>query len=411
MPALRWRMPYFDSVDGYQVQVARDNRFTDLVESWETFESGTGSFFTLLFTTFRSLNAWQDNESYYWRVRLRHERYTSKATEYDYGPWSPPMRFKLSSYAITGAALTTGELPAALPVLQAANTNTQTVPTTPTFIWDRVEGVGSYQFQVHTAPDFSKPLINKTLHGTSHTPLEALADGVYYWRVAPRRSSKVVGQYTPVYSFEKRTLAPTPLSPIANELIHDYPTFVWEPVYIVSDTLRMAAPRYRVQVDDDPTFADPDVFETTATAFTPSLAAAFKRNKYNDGVWYWRVAIIEANGKAGAYSPRQTFLKEYQLPELLSPLPGDEILGTPLFTWAPIDGAAYYEVKIASTPTAIDSAKASRTENTRFVPATKLTGSTLYWRVQMFDANGIPGPTVDGIFSNNIIYLPVIQAK
>ncbi len=38
MPALRWRMPTYDSVDGYEVQIARDNKFTDLVETWEITE-------------------------------------------------------------------------------------------------------------------------------------------------------------------------------------------------------------------------------------------------------------------------------------------------------------------------------------------------------------------------------------
>ena len=39
MPTLRWRMPLFDSVDGYQVEVARDRQFTDIVETWETVEN------------------------------------------------------------------------------------------------------------------------------------------------------------------------------------------------------------------------------------------------------------------------------------------------------------------------------------------------------------------------------------
>ncbi|MFN3335794.1 MAG: hypothetical protein ACK47M_25120, partial [Caldilinea sp.] len=37
MPPLRWRMPAYGS-DGYQVQVARDIRFTDIVETWNTWE-------------------------------------------------------------------------------------------------------------------------------------------------------------------------------------------------------------------------------------------------------------------------------------------------------------------------------------------------------------------------------------
>ena len=75
MPAMRWRMPMFDSVDGYQVQVARDARFTQLVETWESYETQVWPFFALLPASFQSKNAYEDNESYYWRVRIRHERY------------------------------------------------------------------------------------------------------------------------------------------------------------------------------------------------------------------------------------------------------------------------------------------------------------------------------------------------
>ncbi|RIK28403.1 MAG: hypothetical protein DCC55_38720, partial [Chloroflexi bacterium] len=97
LPPMRWRTPYQVSVDGYQVQVARDTKFTDLVETWEISERSTSSFFPFLTSVFHSLNAYEDNESYYWRVRVRHERYTSLATQFDYGPWSPAMRIKLDS--------------------------------------------------------------------------------------------------------------------------------------------------------------------------------------------------------------------------------------------------------------------------------------------------------------------------
>ena len=48
LPTLRWRMPYFDSIDGYQLQVARDAKFTDLVETWEIYERDTHSYFAIL---------------------------------------------------------------------------------------------------------------------------------------------------------------------------------------------------------------------------------------------------------------------------------------------------------------------------------------------------------------------------
>src|SRR5690606_33293395 len=47
MPALRWRMPTFDSIDGYQVEIARDADFTTVVQSWETYESSTSSLYAV----------------------------------------------------------------------------------------------------------------------------------------------------------------------------------------------------------------------------------------------------------------------------------------------------------------------------------------------------------------------------
>ena len=59
MPAVRWRTPSFDSVDGYQVQVARDARFTELVKTWETYETLTWPYYPLLPASFQSKNAYR----------------------------------------------------------------------------------------------------------------------------------------------------------------------------------------------------------------------------------------------------------------------------------------------------------------------------------------------------------------
>jgi len=61
-----------------------------LVEMWELSEKSTSPFFPFLTTAFQPQKAYADNESYYWRVRLRHERYDARATKYDNGPWSRP---------------------------------------------------------------------------------------------------------------------------------------------------------------------------------------------------------------------------------------------------------------------------------------------------------------------------------
>jgi len=388
-------MPYFDSVDGYQVQVARDNRFTDLVETWETYESKTWPFFSLMPAAFHSLNAYEDNESYYWRVRIRHERYTSTASFFNYGPWSPAMRFKLASRQAGNPTISTGEL----------------ALTTPSFAWQRVETAAGYTLQVDDDANFSQPLINEKLDSVAYTPLKALPDGIYFWRVATRRSDRVLGQWTPTMTFTKRSLAPLPLAPIGGAVINTLPTFTWTPVLTATGTLHMAAPRYRLQVDNDPNFSSPDSFDTESSSFTPSKEYSPRLNKLADGNWYWRVAVIDAENHVGAYSTTQSFYKEYLRPVLVEPVQGQSYPQLPSLKWEPLDGAAYYEVRVANDENGVDRALPARTDNASFTPMTKLTPSNLYWRVQMFDDDGVPGPSVDGRLAENTepLYLPLIS--
>ena len=155
MPAMRWRVPTFDSVDGYEIQVARDARFSDVLEEWNTYESLSSPYFGLLPGTFQTTSAYEDNTSYYWRVRIRHEKFTITGA-YDRGPWSPPMRFRLSSREVSNPALSTSSV----------------AFMTPTFTWDRAEGAAGYAIQVDDDANFSSPLINEEVDGTSYTPRE-----------------------------------------------------------------------------------------------------------------------------------------------------------------------------------------------------------------------------------------------
>ncbi len=264
MPPLRWRTPIFDSIDGYQVEVARDAQFTDIVETWETYETRTSPFFELLPATFQSGNAFEDNESYYWHVRLRHERFDPiKPDFYDYGPWSPPFRFKLDSRRVANAKLSTA--PDAF--------------MTPSFEWDRVDGAAGYTIQIDDDANFSSPLVNQATDATSFTPDEkfgtqALIYGAqYFWRVAMRRSDQVVGHWTDAMTFAKTSLYPTPLVPLTGQTVTGQPTFQWTTILTPTVTPRLAVPRYRLQVDDDPNFGSPlvNVISESST-YTPPKA-------------------------------------------------------------------------------------------------------------------------------------------
>ena len=382
LPSLRWRMPYYDSNDGYQVQVARDAKFTQLVETWDVAESGEVPFYPFLSNIFQSLYAYEDNESFYWRVRTRHEKYNS--SQYDHGPWSPAMRFKLDSRLVGNPRLSTGVI---------AN-------TTPTFEWERVEGASAYKLQIDDDANFSSPLA-VTLNGTSYTPLEPLKDGTYYWRVAIMRSEDVIGRWTLTMSFVKQSLAPTPLAPINDTVVNAQPTFLWAAILTPTAEPRIATPLYRLQVDRDPNFGKPANFTTAATALTLPEDVSL-----TDGDWYWRVAAIDFKGNIGAYSPIQHFYKEYLVPQLLQPSQNSVVSGVTSFEWAPVPGAAYYGIEIDDDKL-FNSALKAETDNTKYTPIAALPAKEYYWRVRIFDNERNPGPFIEGRIQVQTVSLSV----
>lgn len=396
MQALRWRTPYFDSTDGYQVEIARDAQFTDKVETWETSESKTSFYFQLLPAVMQTLKAYSDNESYYWRVRIRHERFdAAHADFFDYGAWSPPMRFKLDSRRPGNPALSTGVL----------------AFMTPTFLWERVEGAAGYTIQIDNDANFSSPLFNVQTDATSYTPTEqgfgaTLIPGAqYYWRVAIRRADNVLGQWTPPMVFTKSSLAPALVAPENGAQIVGQPTLAWTPILTPTVTPRLATPRYHLQVDDDSNFGSPWINETTqATTYTPPLG-----KNLADGSWHWRVALVDAAGKDGPFSAPRSYTRSYALPTLTAPSPAVRNSYAPTLAWQPIDGAAYYKVEYATNDT-FQGSTSVLTDNTSYTPTAALKSARYYWRVQMYDDDGRAGPILRSEFLFGwAVNLPIVM--
>jgi PKD repeat protein len=386
MPLLRWRMPA-NGTDGYQVEIARDAQFTDGVETWNSYETSDTEFFTLIPTAFQSKNAYANNESYYWRVRTRHETYHEN--NYDFGPWSPVMRFKLDSRLIGNPRLSTGV----------------DVYMTPTFLWDRVEGASGYTIQIDDDSNFSSPLVNQATDATSFTPTDsggALAPGVqYYWRVVMRRSSSIIGHWSDGMVFTKASVAPIPFSlsgaVTTADVIHQQPTLRWTPVITPAGQPRLTAPQYRLQIADNPDFLSPKInLVTASTSFTP-----IKGQNLGDKVWHWRVALLDANGNIGPYSPTQSFTKQYPPPMIISSPDATIAERAPLFSWTPVDGAAYYRVEYANNGNYNQSTSVT-TDLPRYTPVKALPFNNYYWRVQIFDADNNPGPVDTGQFAYSV---------
>ena len=393
VPTFYWRTESYDSIDGYQVQVARDAEFTDVVETAEVYEKQMATPYSWLPAAFQSLNAYEDNESYYWRVRARHERYESDRTRFDYSPWSMPMRFTLDSQSVGNPSLSTSS---------EAN-------TTPTFSWERLEGVSGYTIQVDTSADFSRPVINTKVDGTSFTPSAALADDTYYWRVAMRRSDKVLARWTETMTFTKRAETPLLVSPIDGLLLDEQPTFVWDPIIMPSPDAKIATPRYQLQVSNSADFSGtgfnaPKALKTDSTSYTLS-----ERDSLADGTWYWRVAALDAKGQVGAYSPTESLIKQYPGPLLVTALGQSFAPGTINFAWEPVEGAANYELQYDDNQF-FDSPRRITTDNTQFSPIDNLMPGIYYWRVKMLDADRNEGTYSNGEINVtwNKIFLPML---
>jgi hypothetical protein len=149
----------------------------------------------------------------------------------------------------------------------------------------------------------------------------------------------------------------------------------------------LAAWKYRVQVSRDPTFSSLyDSTDTEQACWTPTKG-------YEDGTFYWRVAMLDGSLQLGDYSPAATVVKQYPLTDLVSPARGELVRRTITFAWTPVPGAASYKLEVSNTASFALLVESVTTNNTRYTPTRLYTGGrTYYWRVAMADRDKRQGP-------------------
>src|SRR5204863_3744439 len=102
--------------------------------------------------------------------------------------------------------------------------------------------------------------------------------------------------------FQKRSNPPTPLAPVGGAVMTTQPTFRW--------TAADGAREYRLQVAQDPSFANPiDDVVTDATAFTSSSTYPA------DSTLYWRVRANDERGIGLTWSNIETFTRQLPAPQ------------------------------------------------------------------------------------------------
>ncbi|HQE91179.1 MAG TPA: hypothetical protein PLH19_06445 [Anaerolineae bacterium] len=386
-PYLYAESPKTDLLGGYELEVARDPGFTSVVQSMQAKWKGCELYPDIFLYLYTTLNIYEDN-TLYWRYRIRH-----KLNDVYYNaPPSEPQVFTKS-----------GPTP--------GNLRTAGTYSTPKFIWDAVEGAANYQFESATNPEFSQNVLRKDVNHESYTPLEAYQAGTYYWRVRAENSLVLpyASDWSPVSTLIITLPQPSLVEPPIGGVIHSSPTFRWEASLLPGDTTTVGwtAAKYRLQVANNPNFSSPiENFVLDTITWTPAKT-------YADGDYYWRVAVVDANGKDGPFSGVYTFTKQYPAPTLISPLPGMEVsAGFPTFIWEPITttSVCHYRIEIAQNPQFSPLINSETTDNAIFTPLKTYTAKEYYWRVAMIDKSGSYGPWTDSVLIDAYpydIFLPL----
>jgi hypothetical protein len=365
---------------GAEFQIALDPQFLILVED-HIYTSNSRYVGTSAASVSNDLVG---DATYYWRVR---PRYLNAGVFY--GAWSEAFSFTRKGFT-------------------AQNLRVSTILTTPEFRWDRVEGASLYQLLISARADFDTLAVDITTPNTAFTPLEALTPGTYYWRVGVHRD----GFGSPTWSaIEQVSLnLPIPVGLTPNDTSQPFqtiPYLCWQPVIIYSaDNIPIASAwKYNLQVSQTADFQTlVDQTDTEMHCWTP-------KSWYPQGIYYWRVAMIDGSGHPGGYSSPSVFSIQYTTPSLLSPVEG-VIFQTPDFIWTAVPGSKVYRLDVSLSADYYPLFETTQTVNIQFTPIFAYTpGQMYYWRVTAFNNDGYHGAYISGqiTIGSPSIWLPMIR--
>lgn len=391
IPVVSWEYPADAISYGITMIAYLDPQFTTEVGKF-VLVSDTANY---AYNSYAWPKDFQGDNTYYWRVRP------------NYSPALYPPPKTMGAFSEGWRIERRGFIP--------ANLQESISFATPTFSWDLTEGAEVYNLVLDTDPGFSSPDIDITTSQNSYTPRTTLANGHYYWRVRVRRNGNIYNQWSPTKEFDLDLPVPgglTPNDPQGLQVLSTPPTFCWDPLIVTSsiggDPV-LTAYKYRIQVSrGDPTFSSIyDWKDVESNCWTPTKG-------YDEGKYYWRVAMFDGQGRQGDFSPAAIFTKQYPITTLVYPLSGPPLTKTPTFKWTVVTGAAAYRLEVSLSSTFYPIYDSVTTNAVEYTP-TKIYESpkTYYWRIAIIDADGKLGPFTNEtiIFDPNSyrLYLPLLH--
>jgi hypothetical protein len=293
----------------------------------------------------------------------------------------------------------------ATPKITAPKAGT-TVSSLPTLTWNPVKNAASYEVQIASDAGFNPALIDVTTSNLRYLNNKTLSNGAYFWRVRAIDAASASSKWSGVRKFTKKwnsvaaLLTPASLQAIA------YPSPV-----ILTWAAVPGASTYRVSIATGASGGGVDapggIISNGALAWSnggqpietsnTNLAVA---TALHPGTYYWQVVPVDPEGHLGSPSAIMSFAWIWAgttTPTVTDMVPGVEIYD-PLFSWAPIPGAASYQIEINPTAGFATGSKvfSGNTSATSFAPQHTLPNNTYYWRVRGVDPQGQAGPWNSG---------------
>jgi hypothetical protein len=286
-----------------------------------------------------------------------------------------------------------------------------TVQALPSFTWKAVKSADQYEFQLAADRRFGSIVLGtgrgKGSFRTRNTAAsidKTIPDGRYFWRVRAITAGGSASKWSSARTVTKAwSVAPRLEEPT------DAASVSWPSQPLV---LRWApvdhATNYLVWIATDPGLSNLVVGNaskppmTQGTVFAPKTALA-------QGTYYWAVTPLDAQGHRGTRSRTATFT--WNWPSGMTQLAVGDLDATaevfdPQVSWAPVPGAARYQVEVStakSFPSGSVVCCSDPTTGTSLSPAKVLANNTgsgvpgdpdqfgYWWRVRAVDPDGNAG--------------------
>jgi cytolysin (calcineurin-like family phosphatase) len=305
------------------------------------------------------------NGEWHWHVRARF-------ADGSWTDWSSVQAFIIDTVKPARSTLT---IPASGATLHESQ---------PVFQWDAVSDAASYHIQADRNTYFrSADLVEGYSNTTQFVSTVPLMDGKWHWRVQAIDAAGNVGAWSVVWNVlidAVPTPVPTLELPIAGDLTNDRtPTFDW------SDEAGVV--RYHILIDDDEFFGSPRVdAKPAASTYTPIFTPLA------DGVWYWKVQAIGADGNPSLWTAKQSLTVDGTRPARAvptAPATGSlvKVASFDLY-WGSVADTFGYDVQADTSPYFNTG---NRMDVQAFTETTAMTfpfDGKWYWRVRAFDEAG-----------------------